>query len=240
MTAEEYRAFLKRLAQEFPAEAFLIIRYGDHQPQFGPRLIDPSLGKEELAKRARALDPRYLTTYYALDAVNFTPVDTTSALDLLDAPYLPLVALQAAGIPLRADFAEQKAILQRCDGLFYGCEGGAAGQPPEPAFDRCGTDQGALGSRACACTGQRTKPLCDRSLRKYASIPGVEKANRFHCPGGRKRRHLSCKSADWPRNGPLEIRAVWRAPGARRGGRRRVPARQNICCGPAPACSGRW
>jgi len=124
MTAEEYRAFLKGLALEFPAEAFLILRYGDHQPQFGPRLIDPSLGKEELAKRARALDPRYLTTYYALDAVNFTPVDTTSARDLLDAPYLPLVALQAAGLPLRADFAEQQAILQRCDGMFYGCEGG--------------------------------------------------------------------------------------------------------------------
>lgn len=124
ISAEDYRAFLKRLAQEFPAEAFLIIRYGDHQPQFAPRLIDPSLGKQELAKRARALDRRYLTTYYALDAVNFAPVDTTSALDLLDAPYLPLVALQAAGIPLRADFAAQKAILQRCDGLFYGCEGG--------------------------------------------------------------------------------------------------------------------
>ena len=41
MTAGEYRAFLKRLAQEFPAEAFLVIRYGDHQPQFGPSLIDP-------------------------------------------------------------------------------------------------------------------------------------------------------------------------------------------------------
>lgn len=124
MTAAEYRAFLKRLAQEFPEEAFLIIRYGDHQPQFGPRLIDPSLGKDELAKRARALDPRYLTTYYALDAVNFTPVDATFALDLLDAPYLPLIALQAAGIPLDAGFSEQRAILQRCSGLFYGCEGG--------------------------------------------------------------------------------------------------------------------
>ena len=118
MTAREYRAFLKRLAQEFPAEAFLVIRYGDHQPQFGPRLIDPSLGEDALAKRARALDQRYLTTYYALDAVNFAPVDTASALELLDAPYFPLVALQAAGIPLDASFAEQKAILHRCDGLL--------------------------------------------------------------------------------------------------------------------------
>ncbi len=125
ISAQEYQALLKRLAQEFPAEAFLIIRYGDHQPQFGARLIDPSLGKEEIAKRAKALDQRYLTTYYALDAVNFAPVDITSALDRLDAPYLPLVALQAAGIPLDASFAEQKTILQRCDGLFYSCEEGA-------------------------------------------------------------------------------------------------------------------
>jgi hypothetical protein len=125
ISAEEYRAFLKRLTDEFPADAFLIIRYGDHQPQFGARLIDPSLGMDEIAKRAKALDQRYLTTYYALDAVNFAPVDITSALGRLDAPYLPLVALQAAGIPLDASFAQQRAILQRCDGLFYSCEEGA-------------------------------------------------------------------------------------------------------------------
>ena len=124
ISAQEYQALLKRLAQEFPAESFLIIRYGDHQPQFGARLIDPSLGNEEIAKRAKALDQRYLMTYYALDAVNFAPVDITSALDQLDAPYLPLVALQAAGIPLDASFAEQKTILQRCEGLFYSCEEG--------------------------------------------------------------------------------------------------------------------
>jgi hypothetical protein len=53
-----------------------------------------------------------------------TPVDVTSALGRLDAPYLPLVALQAAGIPLDASFSEQRAILQRCEGLFYSCEGG--------------------------------------------------------------------------------------------------------------------
>jgi hypothetical protein len=124
MSAQEYQMLLKRLAREFSTESFLIIRYGDHQPQFGVRLIDPSLGKEELAKRAKTLDPRYLTTYYALDAVNFAPVDMTSALDRLDAPYLPLVALQAAGIPLDASFSEQRAILLWCGGLFYSCEKG--------------------------------------------------------------------------------------------------------------------
>ena len=85
MTAHDYRRLLERLAQEFPAESFLIVRYGDHQPQFGPRIIDPSLGKEALARRLEASDPRYLTTYYAIDAVNFTPADLSSALDTLDA-----------------------------------------------------------------------------------------------------------------------------------------------------------
>ena len=124
MSAQEYQMLLKRLAEEFPTESFLIIRYGDHQPQFGSRLIDPSLSKEELTKRAQTFDPRHLTTYYALDVVNFAPVDIASALGRLDAPYLPLVTLQAAGIPLDASFSEQRAILQRCEGLFYSCEGG--------------------------------------------------------------------------------------------------------------------
>jgi hypothetical protein len=43
---------------------------------------------------------------------------------------------------------------------------------------------------------QRTKPFRNRSIRKYASIPWFEKANRFHCALGRKRRHLPCKSTD--------------------------------------------
>lgn len=124
MSAREYRNLLQRLAREFPAESFLIIRYGDHQPQFGPRLLDPSLDKAALAARADASDPRYLTTYYALDTINFTPTDVTAALDPLDAPYLPLVAMQAAGVPLDASFSEQMSILRRCLGTFYRCEGG--------------------------------------------------------------------------------------------------------------------
>jgi len=122
MSAQEYRQLLERLAKEFPAESFLIVRYGDHQPQFGAGLIDASLGKEELAKRAEASDPRYLTTYYAIDALNFEPVDMRSALDRLDAAYLPLVALEASGVPLDSSFAMQRTILRRCDGVFFSCE----------------------------------------------------------------------------------------------------------------------
>ena len=124
MTAHDYRRLLERLAREFPAEPFLIVRYGDHQPQFGPRIIDPLLSQQALARRLEQSDPRYLTTYYAIDAVNFTPVDLTSALDTLDAPYLPLVIQEAAGVPLGPNFSEQRNILQRCNGLFYACVGG--------------------------------------------------------------------------------------------------------------------
>jgi hypothetical protein len=125
MTAHDYQALLQQLAREFPTESFLIVRYGDHLPQFGPRILDPNLSDEALALRLEAADPRYRTTYYAIDAVNFTPVDLSSALDQLDAPYLPLLIQEAAGVPLGPSFLEQKKILKRCDGLFYGCAHGA-------------------------------------------------------------------------------------------------------------------
>ena len=67
-----------------------------------------------IARRIAESDPRYFTTYYAIDAINFRPVDLSSALDTLDAPYLPLVVLEAAGVPLDPSFAEQKRILKRC------------------------------------------------------------------------------------------------------------------------------
>ena len=46
-------------------------------------------------------------------------------MDRIDAPYLPLVIQEAAGIPLDPSFAEQKEILLRCKGIFYGCKDGA-------------------------------------------------------------------------------------------------------------------
>ena len=87
-------------------------------------MIDPSLSGEELARHLEASDPRYFTTYYAIDTVNFAPADLSSALDKLDAPYLPLVVQEAAGVPLGPTFSEQKKILERCRGVFSGCAGG--------------------------------------------------------------------------------------------------------------------
>ena len=124
MSARDYADFVVRLEREFPGEPFLLIRFGDHQPEFSGRIIDPSLDEDAIAHRIRAHDPRYFTTYYAIDAINFHPADLSSALDTLEAPYLPLVVQEAAGLPLDPSFVEQKKILKRCSGAFFLCNGG--------------------------------------------------------------------------------------------------------------------
>jgi hypothetical protein len=140
MTAQEYAAWLERLKQNFPTESFLIVRYGDHQPEFGYRIIDPSLSEEAVFRQLAAADPRYFTSYYAVDAVNFKPVDMSDALPTLDAPYIPLLVQETAGVPLDPSFAEQKKILQRCHGQFFRCAGGAEAR----RFNRLLIDAGLI------------------------------------------------------------------------------------------------
>ena len=125
LSAHDYSALLDRLKRDFPTDSFLIVRFGDHQPEFAYRIIDPTLSEAALARQLETFDPRYYTSYYAIDAVNFKPADLSSALNTLDAPYLPLLVQEAAGVPLDPSFAEQKKILKRCHGLFYRCAGGA-------------------------------------------------------------------------------------------------------------------
>ena len=125
MSARDYAEFVGRLKRDFPGEPFLIVRFGDHQPSFARNLIDPRFDDSLQARRIALGDPRFLTTYYAIDTLNFRPANLASALDMLDAPYLPLVVLEAAGVPLDPSFAEQKRIMQRCNGMFYRCAGGA-------------------------------------------------------------------------------------------------------------------
>lgn len=125
LSVVDFAAFKQRLAREFPDEPFFLIRFGDHQPKFAKYHLEPGIDEATIGKRIMQFDPRYFTTYYAFDALNFTPQDLTSALDPLDAPNLPLVVLEGAGVPLDASFREQKRILQRCNGMFYLCASGA-------------------------------------------------------------------------------------------------------------------
>ena len=78
-----------------------------------------------MARRMLHNDPRYFSTYYAIEGINYRPKDLSSALDRLEAPYIPLVIQEAAGLPLDPTFAEQKKILARCNGTFFTCADGA-------------------------------------------------------------------------------------------------------------------
>lgn len=125
MSARDYSGFTDKLKSQFSDQQFLVVRFGDHPPALAHRIIDPTLSDAEIAERVMNYDPRYYTAYYAIDGVNFEPVRSKSAHERLDAPYLPLVIQEAAGLPLDSSFAEQKRILERCDGLFYACRDGA-------------------------------------------------------------------------------------------------------------------
>ena len=140
LSAHDYRQFKERLGSELPDDQFLLVRFGDHQPLFAKQFLDPTLDRDEVARRILARDPRYFTTYYAIEGLNFRPLDLSSALDTLDAPYLPLVVLEGAGVPLDPTFVEQKRILSRCQGLFYLCGGGAEAR----RFNRLLIDAGLI------------------------------------------------------------------------------------------------
>jgi phosphoglycerol transferase MdoB-like AlkP superfamily enzyme len=140
MSAADYKAFIAQLQKRFAGEPFLIVRYGDHQPEFSPHLLDPALDEAGIGQKLESYDPRYYATYYAIDAVNFEPVQSPAVMDTIDAPYLPLVIQEAAGIPLDPSFAEQKEIMLRCKGLFYACKDGAEAR----RFNRLLIDAGLI------------------------------------------------------------------------------------------------
>jgi sulfatase-like protein len=140
MSASDFDEFIAGLKKRFAGEPFLVVRYGDHQPEFSPQLLDPTLDEESIGRKLESYDPRYYATYYAIDAIGFEPIKSPTVMDTIDAPYLPLVIQEAAGIPLDPSFAEQREIMLRCRGLFYACKGGAEAR----RFNRLLIDAGLI------------------------------------------------------------------------------------------------
>jgi hypothetical protein len=140
LSDRDYAALLDNLKRDFPDESFLLVRYGDHQPDFASFILEPSLDVAGIAQRLTSYDPRYFTTYYAIDAINYQPVHMSTARETIEGPYLPLVTQELAGLPLDASFAEQKRIFERCKGQFYACSGGAEAR----RFNRLLIDAGLI------------------------------------------------------------------------------------------------
>jgi len=102
--------------------------------------MEPGIAPGLRAERIMKFDPRYFSTYYAIDTINFNKPNLASAMDALDAPYLPIVVQEAAGLPLDASFAEQKQIMLRCNGAFYACKDGTEAR----RFNRMLIDAGII------------------------------------------------------------------------------------------------
>ena len=140
LSAKDYADFKTQLQTRFPNDRFLLLRFGDHQPGLSSKILEPGASDAVIAQRMMTYDPRYFTTYYAIDGVNYRPGNLTSALPRLEATYLPLVIQEAAGLPLDPTFAEQKKIMIRCNGLFFQCANGAEAR----RFNRLLIDAGLI------------------------------------------------------------------------------------------------
>src|SRR5436190_14347806 len=64
LSAEQYQNFITELKKKFPDQPFLIVRYGDHQPEFSSNLLDPGLDEAAVARNSETYDRRYSTTIY--------------------------------------------------------------------------------------------------------------------------------------------------------------------------------
>jgi len=120
MAKMDYEEFRNALRKRFPAEHFLIVQYGDHQPVATRTMLgfDKSYAAEDMK-----LDPESpgFITYYAIDGVNYAPPPMPE-IETLDVPYLGAVLLDAARLPLSPSFAERQRLLALCGGRYFTCK----------------------------------------------------------------------------------------------------------------------
>ena len=166
MSAGDYAGFIASLKKKFPAQPFLIVRYGDHQPEFSSNLLDPGLDEARVARKFDTYDPRYFTTYYAIDAINFEPVKSPAVMDT------DRRALSAAGDPgsrrhsarpVVRGAKEHHAPLQGC---ILRLQGRRRGAQVQPVIDRGRFYQGPLRMR---CQPSRDPESAKASSRNRAA-----------------------------------------------------------------------
>ncbi len=120
MAQIDYDELRSEIARRFPGEQFLIVQYGDHQPIATRALLglDNKLEAEDIL--LPLVSPGFIT-YYAVNGINYDPPPLPEV-ETLDVPYLPLIILNAARLPLSDSFQERQRILKLCNGRYYTCE----------------------------------------------------------------------------------------------------------------------
>lgn len=119
MAKMDYGEFRAELQRRFPNEKFLIMQYGDHQPVATRTLLgyDSKLTAEDVKLNS---DSPGLLTYYSIEGLNYEPPKMPEV-DVLDVPYLGVVLLNAARLPLSDANVERLSLLSACDGRYYTC-----------------------------------------------------------------------------------------------------------------------
>ena len=141
MARTDYDELRRELARRFPDEKFLIVHYGDHHPIASRTLLDVSnqLDAEDVSL---PFDSLGFVTYYAVEGINYSPPPLPEV-EVLDVPYLPVVILDAAGLPLSDSFRERQRLLAACKGRYFTCDQRGA----ILAFHRRLIDSGLVDSR---------------------------------------------------------------------------------------------
>ena len=146
MTAKDYGEFTARLKRDYPDQSFLVLRFGDHQPAISQKLLEPGIDQKSLAKRLMATDPRYYSTYYAIDGINYRPARPVVGARNARCGLYPARAAGSRRHPARSvvhGAEEHHAPLQRDVLCLQEGRGSPQVQPPP---DRRRHDQGALRS----------------------------------------------------------------------------------------------
>jgi phosphoglycerol transferase MdoB-like AlkP superfamily enzyme len=119
MARIDYEELRGEIARRFPGERFLIVHYGDHHPIATRGLLgfNDKLDAEDISLPLESLG---FITYYAVEGINYQPPPLPEV-ETLDVPYIPLVILNAAGLPLSDSFRARQQILSACDGRYFTC-----------------------------------------------------------------------------------------------------------------------
>lgn len=141
MAKMDFEFFMAELERRFPQERFLIVHYGDHHP-VATRSYLGYAGIDRPQDVPLARDSIGYVTYYAMRGIRYDP-PSLPALEMVDVPYLGMLVLEAARLPMSDANRERKRLLGHCQGRYYGCSDRAQ----ILAFHRRLIDSGLLDAR---------------------------------------------------------------------------------------------
>ena len=143
MARIDYDAFKAELERRFPDERFLIVHFGDHQPgTTWTYLTDEDRRAIRIGTADETQHSKAYLTYYAMEGLNYE-VTKLPDVDVLDIPYLGLVMLEAARLPLSDSYLQRKHLLALCNGRYASCDS----RDEILAFQRGLIDSGLLVAR---------------------------------------------------------------------------------------------